>query len=61
METTTLAIHTLDAIATAIHFLFQIAALEASISARLGKTFLDTYIRITIKSEAAKRLKYPNS
>jgi hypothetical protein len=37
METRTLISHTLDAIVTAILFLFQIAKLEASMNTRLEK------------------------
>jgi hypothetical protein len=37
LAVTTLVTHTLDAIVTAILFLFQIATLEASMSVRLGK------------------------
>jgi len=56
---TTLVAHTLDAIVTAILFLFQIAMLGV----RLGedgpgsKVEMDAYIRITTKSEAETMLK----
>jgi hypothetical protein len=60
---TTLVTHTLNAIVTATLFLFQMAALEASMSVRLGKdgprskVERDAYIRITTKSEAEIMLK----
>jgi hypothetical protein len=51
LEATTLATHALPAIATGILFLFQIAKLEASISARLGNMFLETAYRKVLTYE----------